>query len=204
MYTAFVMVKTRCGWAGSDPIYVEYHDTEWGVPVQDDHRLFEFLILEGAQAGLSWITILKRREGYRKAFEGFDPERVARFSPKKVEQLLQNPGIIRNRLKVQSAVTNARAFLKVQDEFGSFSQYQWGFVNNQPVKNRRRSMQDIPPRTDISDIWSRDLKKRGFSFVGSTIIYAHMQAVGMVNDHIVSCFRHREVQKLNPNLQNPH
>ena len=196
MYTAFIMVKTRCGWAGSDPIYVEYHDTEWGVPVRDDHRLFEFLILEGAQAGLSWITILKRREGYRKAFEGFDPERVARFSPKKVEQLLQNPGIIRNRLKVQSAVTNARAFLKVQDEFGSFSQYQWGFVNNQPVKNRRRSMQDIPPRTDISDLWSRDLKKRGFSFVGSTIIYAHMQAVGMVNDHIVSCFRHREVQKL--------
>jgi DNA-3-methyladenine glycosylase I len=204
MYTAFVMVKTRCGWAGSDPIYVEYHDTEWGVPVQDDHRLFEFLILEGAQAGLSWITILKRREGYRKAFDGFDPERVARFSPKKVEQLLQNPGIIRNRLKVQSAVTNARAFLKVQDEFGSFSKYQWDFVNNQPVRNRRRSMQDIPPRTDVSDLWSRDLKQRGFSFVGSTIIYAHMQAVGMVNDHIVSCFRHREVQELNANLPNPH
>jgi DNA-3-methyladenine glycosylase I len=136
---------------------------------------------------------MKLSEGYRKAFDGFDPESVARFSPKKVEQLLQDPGIIRNRLKVQSAVTNARAFLKVQSEFGSFSQYQWGFVNNQPVKNRRRSMQDIPARTDVSDLWSRDLKKRGFSFVGSTIIYAHMQAVGMVNDHIVSCFRHREV-----------
>src|SRR4029077_774800 len=137
MYTAFGMAKTRCGWAGSDPIYVEYHDTEWGVPVRDDQRLFEFLILEGAQAGLSWITILKRREGYRKAFEGFDPERVARFTPKKIERLLQDPGIIRNRLKVQSAVTNARAFLKVQDEFGTFSQYQWSFVSNQPVKNRR-------------------------------------------------------------------
>jgi DNA-3-methyladenine glycosylase I len=189
------MDKTRCGWAGSDPIYVEYHDTEWGVPVRDDRRLFEFLILEGAQAGLSWITILKRREGYRKAFEGFDPERVARFTPKKIEKLLQDPGIIRNRLKVQSAVTNARAFLKVQDEFGSFSEYQWRFVNKQPVKNRRRSMQDIPARTEISDLWSRDLKKRGFSFVGSTIVYAHMQAVGMVNDHIVSCFRYRQVEK---------
>ena len=190
------MAKTRCGWAGTDPIYVEYHDIEWGVPVWDDRRLFEFLILEGAQAGLSWITILKRRQGYREAFDGFDPARVARFSAKKVEQLLQNPGIIRNRLKVQSTVTNAKAFLKVQKEFGSFSQYQWGFVNNQPVRNRHQSMQEVPARTEISDLLSRDLKKRGFSFVGSTIIYAHMQAVGMVNDHIVSCFRHQEVRKL--------
>jgi DNA-3-methyladenine glycosylase I len=189
------MVKTRCAWAGIEPIYVEYHDTEWGVPVRDDRTLFEFLVLEGAQAGLSWITILKRREGYREAFDGFDPERVARFSPKKVEQLLKNPRIIRNRLKVESAVTNAKAFLKVQDEFGGFATYQWNLVNNRPLVNRRRTMQDIPPRTELSDAWSRDLKKRGFSFVGSTIIYAHMQAVGVVNDHVISCFRYKEVQK---------
>ncbi len=188
------LIYTRCDWAGTDPIYVNYHDTEWGVPVYDDRRLFEFLILEGAQAGLSWITILKRREGYREAFDGFNPERIARFTPKKVEKLLQNPRIIRNRLKVQSAITNARAFLRVQDEFGGFSKYQWGFVAGRPVVNHRRAMRDIPARTEMSDALSRDLKKRGFTFVGSTIIYAHMQAVGMVNDHIVSCFRHNEVQ----------
>jgi DNA-3-methyladenine glycosylase I len=189
------MPKTRCAWAGTEPIYVEYHDTEWGVPVRDERTLFEFLVLEGAQAGLSWITILKRREGYREAFDGFDPERVARFSEKKVELLLQNPRIIRNRLKVQSAVTNARAFLKVQDEFGGFAPYQWSLVNNRPLVNRHRHTQDVPARTELSDAWSRDLKKRGFSFVGSTIVYAHMQAVGMVNDHLVSCFRYKEVQK---------
>jgi len=189
------MDKTRCAWAGTDPIYVEYHDTEWGVPVRDDRRLFEFLILEGAQAGLSWITILKRREGYREAFDGFEPERVARFSATKIERLLQNPNIIRNRLKVQSAVDNAKAFLKVQEEFGDFATYQWGFVNNRPLVNRHRSMQDVPPRTELSDALSRDLKKRGFSFIGSTIVYAHMQAVGMVNDHVVSCFRYKEVQE---------
>jgi DNA-3-methyladenine glycosylase I len=186
-------LKTRCAWAGTDPLYVRYHDTEWGVPVRDDRRLFEFLILEGAQAGLSWITILKRRDGYRKAFADFDPEKVARFTSRKIETLLLNPQIIRNRLKVESAVTNAKAFLKVQKEFGSFSNYQWSFVDDQPIVNRRRTMQDIPPRTDLSDTLSRDLRKRGFSFVGSTIVYAHMQAVGMVNDHVESCFRFREV-----------
>ncbi len=190
------MHNRRCNWAGTDPVYVTYHDTEWGVPIHDDRKLFEFLILEGAQAGLSWITILKRREGYREAFDGFDPKRVARFTPKKVQKLLQNPRIIRNRLKVQSAVTNAKAFLRVQDEFGGFSKYQWGFVNNRPVVNKRRTMRDIPPRTELSDTFSRDLQKRGFTFVGSTIIYAHMQAVGMVNDHILSCFRYREVSPL--------
>jgi len=188
------MEQKRCTWAGTDPVYIDYHDTEWGVPVYDDRRLFEFLILEGAQAGLSWITILKRRDGYREAFDDFDPVRVARFTPNKVEKLLQNPGIIRNRLKVQSAITNAKAFLRVQDEFGGFSRYQWAFVDNRPVINHRCSMKDIPPRTDLSDKLSRDLKKRGFTFVGSTIIYAHMQAVGMVNDHVVSCFRYRQVQ----------
>ena len=186
------MNQTRCAWAGTDPIYVHYHDTEWGVPVHDDRKLFEFLILEGAQAGLSWITILKRREGYRDAFDGFDPVRVARFTPKKVEKLLQNTAIIRNRLKVESAVKNAKAFLKVQDEFGSFAKYQWGFVGGRPLDNRRQTMKDVPPRTELSDAFSKDLKKRGFSFVGSTIIYAHMQAVGMVNDHIAACFRYKQ------------
>ena len=180
---------TRCAWAGTDPVYVAYHDREWGVPVFDDRRLFEFLILEGAQAGLSWITILKRREGYREAFAGFDPGKVARFGARDVARLLKNPRIIRNRLKIRSAVGNAKAFLRVQEEFGSFATYQWGFVGGKPVLNRRRTMKDIPPRTPVSDRWSQDMKRRGFSFVGSTILYAHMQAVGMVNDHLVSCFR---------------
>lgn len=183
----------RCEWCLRDEIYQAYHDLEWGVPVHDDRKLFEFLILEGAQAGLSWITILKRRPGYRRAFAQFDPEKVARFSPAKLEKLLQDPGIIRNRLKVQSAVANARAFLRVQNEFGSFDAYQWRFVDGKPIRNRWKSLKDIPPRTPLSDVFSKDLKRRGFSFVGSTIIYAHMQAVGMVNDHVVGCFRHREV-----------
>ena len=189
---------TRCAWAGTDPVYVAYHDEEWGVPVHDDRRLFEFLVLEGAQAGLSWITILKRRDHYREAFDDFDPERVARFTPARCERLLKNPGLIRNRLKILSAVANARAFLKVQDEFGGFAAYQWSFVGGKPVQNRRRSTSEIPARTEISDALSRDLKKRGFSFVGSTIVYAHMQAVGMVNDHVTSCFRHADLAGASP------
>jgi DNA-3-methyladenine glycosylase I len=185
---------TRCGWAGSDSLYLAYHDEEWGVPVHDDTLLFEFLVLEGAQAGLSWLTILRKRENYRKAFSGFDPAKVARFDRRKVERLLQNPGIVRNRLKVRSAVSNARAFLRVREEFGSFSAYQWRFVDGRPVQNRWRSLSEVPARTPRSDALSRDLKERGFSFVGSTIVYAHMQAVGMVNDHLVGCFRHRELR----------
>lgn len=188
--------KQRCGWAGSDPLYVEYHDTEWGVPVHDDRRLFELLILEGAQAGLSWITILRKREAYRKAFADFDPERVARFDAKKVTSLLGNAGIVRNRLKIESAIKNARAFLAIQEELGSFDAYQWRFVDGKPLQGKRASMKEIPTRTAESDHFSKDLKKRGFGFVGTTIIYAHMQAVGMVNDHVVDCFRHREVKKL--------
>jgi DNA-3-methyladenine glycosylase I len=185
--------KIRCGWAGTDPVYVGYHDEEWGVPVYDDRKLFEFLVLEGAQAGLSWITILKKRDAYRRAFDGFDPAKVARFDARRVQRLLGDAGIVRNRLKIESAVKNARAFLKVQEEFGSFADYQWGFVDGRPVVNRWQSLKDVPPRTDVSDGFSKDLKKRGFSFVGSTIIYAHMQAVGMVNDHLVGCFRHGTV-----------
>ncbi|MDF3070563.1 MAG: DNA-3-methyladenine glycosylase [Polyangiaceae bacterium] len=188
--------KTRCGWAGEDPLYVEYHDTEWGVPVYDDQRLFEFLILEGAQAGLSWITILRKREAYRKAFADFDPQKVARFNDKKLAALLQDPGIVRNRLKVASAVKNARAFLAVQEEHGSFSAYQWRFVDGKPLQNGRATMKDVPARTPESDAFSKDLKKRGFNFVGSTIIYAHMQAIGMVNDHIDACFRQKPVERL--------
>jgi DNA-3-methyladenine glycosylase I len=185
--------KVRCGWAGSDPIYVGYHDREWGVPVRDDRRLFEFLVLEGAQAGLSWITILRKRDAYREAFDDFDPEKVARYDARRVAKLLKNEGIVRNRAKLESAVKNARAFLAVQEELGSFSKYQWGFVEGEPVVNRWASLKQIPPRTPLSDTLSKDLKQRGFSFVGSTIVYAHMQAVGMVNDHLVDCFRHHEV-----------
>jgi DNA-3-methyladenine glycosylase I len=187
------MTKIRCGWCGTDPLYVDYHDREWGVPVHDDRTLFEFLVLEGAQAGLSWITILRKRDAYRLAFAGFDVERVAGFGAKETQRLLTNAGIVRNRLKIESAVKNARAFLKVVDEFGSFDRYQWRFVDGRPVVNRRRTLKDIPPRTEVSDAMSKDLKARGFSFVGSTIVYAHMQAVGMVNDHLVECFRHREL-----------
>jgi DNA-3-methyladenine glycosylase I len=183
----------RCPWPGSDPLYQAYHDREWGVPVHDDRLLFEFLTLEGAQAGLSWITILRKREAYRAAFAGFDPEVVARFDEARVAELLANPGIVRNRLKVESTVSNARAFLKVQEEFGSFAAYQWRFVDGRPRQNVRRSLVEIPASTPESDAMSRDLKRRGFRFVGSTICYAHMQAIGMVNDHTVDCFRWREL-----------
>lgn len=183
----------RCVWCGTDPLYIDYHDREWGVPVHDDRRLFEFLLLEGAQAGLSWITILRKREAYRRAFAGFDPGKVARFGPARIERLLANPGIVRNRLKVASAVKNARAFLAVVEEHGSFDAYQWRFVGGRPRHERRRSHSEIPATTPQSDAFSKDLKSRGFSFVGSTIVYAHMQAVGMVNDHVVDCFRHGEV-----------
>lgn len=187
--------KTRCAWAGEDPLYVRYHDREWGVPVFSDQILFEFLVLESAQAGLSWITVLRKRENYRKLFANFNAEKVARFDKRKIENLLKNPGIIRNRLKVEAAVNNARAFLKIQKEFGSFSDYQWRFVDHTPIQNAWCSLKDLPAKTRLSDTFSEDLKKWGFRFVGSTIIYAHMQATGMVNDHMQDCFRHQEVQK---------
>lgn len=186
---------SRCEWAGTDPVYVSYHDHEWGVPVHDDRRLFEFLILEGAQAGLSWSTILNKRDNYRRAFAGFEPAVVAAFDDAKSAELLADPGIVRNRLKVKAAVTNARAFLVVQEEFGSFDAYVWQFVGGQPVQNRWTRLGEIPAETDESRALSKDLKRRGFTFVGPTICYAFMQAVGMVNDHITTCFRYAE---LNP------
>jgi DNA-3-methyladenine glycosylase I len=182
----------RCGWA-KDDLAIRYHDEEWGVPVHDDRRWFEFLILEGAQAGLSWDTILRKREAYRRAFAGFEPEAVARFDEARIESLLADPGIVRNRLKVGSAVKNAHAFLRVQNEFDGFDPYIWRFVEGRPVRNVWRSLGEIPARTPVSDAMCKDLKKRGFTFVGSTICYALMQATGLVNDHIVGCFRHREV-----------
>lgn len=184
----------RCEWtqAQVDPKYLDYHDQEWGVPVHDDRKQFEFLTLEAAQAGLSWWTVLNKREGYRKAFADFDPVKVARFTEKRVEKLLANPGIIRNRLKVAAAVSNARCFLEVQAEYGTFDAYIWQFVEGRPIQNKWRSMKQVPATTKQSDALSKDLKQRGFKFVGSTIVYAHMQAVGMVNDHQVSCFRHKE------------
>ncbi len=185
--------RVRCPWSlGVSEAYLSYHDEEWGLPVRDDARQFEFLILEGAQAGLSWSTILHRRSGYRTAFAGFDPERVARFTPQRVQALLKDPGIIRNRLKVEAAVTNARAFLAVQEEFGSFGDYIWRFVDGRPRQNRWKLQSDVPATSAESDALSKDLRRRGFKFVGSTIVYAHMQATGMVNDHLVGCFRHRE------------
>ncbi|MBX3176948.1 MAG: DNA-3-methyladenine glycosylase I [Candidatus Hydrogenedentes bacterium] len=184
--------KTRCGWAKGD-LDIAYHDTEWGVPVHDDQKLFEFIILEGAQAGLSWSTILKKREGYRKAFANFEVQKVARFTEARQEQLRQNPDIVRNRLKIAAAVANARAFIQVQEEFGSFDAYIWRFVDGKPIVNRWKSLADLPASTPVSDAMSKDLKKRGFRFVGSTICYAHMQATGMVNDHVVDCFRYREL-----------
>ena len=186
-------MKKRCDWCGTEPIYVDYHDKEWGVPVHDDRTHFEMIILDGAQAGLSWITILKRRDGYREAFDNFDVNKVSRYSDKKVEKLLTNPGIIRNRLKVNSAVKNAKAFLKIQKEFGSFDKYIWQFVNNKTIQNKWKKMSDLPAITAESDAMSKDLKKRGFSFVGSTICYAYMQAAGMTNDHIMVCFRYKEL-----------
>lgn len=186
--------KTRCPWP-VDELYISYHDTEWGVPVHDDRMLFEFLILEGAQAGLSWHTILKKRENYRKAFDHFDPQKVARYNEARLARLLADPGIVRNRLKIAAAVRNAKAFLAVQEEFGSFDRYIWRFVGGQPIINHRRSMKEVPASTPESDAMSRDLKQRGFTFVGSTICYAHMQATGMVNDHLVTCFRHKELSR---------
>ncbi|MBX3265979.1 MAG: DNA-3-methyladenine glycosylase I [Acidobacteria bacterium] len=182
----------RCGWAKND-LAIHYHDTEWGVPLHDDRGLFEFLILEGAQAGLSWDTILRKRKSYREAFDGFDPARVARFTPARCEKLHANQGIIRNRLKIASAVRNAKAFLGVQDDFGSFDAYIWTFVGGKPIDGKRKDLSDVPAKTEISDTMSKDLKKRGFNFVGSTIMYAFMQATGMANDHLVTCFRHKEI-----------
>lgn len=187
------MEPNRCPWCGDDPIYIEYHDTEWGVPVHEERRHFEFVLLEGAQAGLSWITILKRREGYRRAFAEFDPERVARFSEEEVQRLKGDTGIIRNERKIRAAVSNARAFLTVQEEFGSFDRYIWRFVDGSPIVNEFAEMSDVPAETELSRTISKDLKQRGFSFVGPTIIYAHMQATGLVNDHLTSCFRYREL-----------
>jgi DNA-3-methyladenine glycosylase I len=185
--------RPRCAWIGDD-LMRHYHDTEWGVPVHDDRLIFEFLVLEGQQAGLSWATVLRKRENYRAAFDNFAPEKVARYDRRKIERLLQNAGLIRNRLKIEATVANARAFLKVQEEFGSFDRYIWQFVGGQPIQNRWRTLKELPARTPESDALSADLKQRGFKFVGSTICYAHMQATGMVNDHVVTCFRHRALR----------
>ena len=178
---------TRCQWAGNDALYIKYHDEEWGVPLYDDDKLFEFLILEGFQAGLSWITILRKRENFRKAFDNFDALKIVKYDAQKVEELMQDSGIIRNRLKIEGTITNARLFLEIQQEYGSFREYIWQFVDGQVVDNQRGSLKDVPPRTDISDAMSKTLKKRGFKFIGTTICYAFMQATGMVNDHIVNC-----------------
>jgi DNA-3-methyladenine glycosylase I len=188
-----ISAKTRCEWASNDPLVIEYHDREWGVPVHDDRLLFEFLILEGAQAGLSWTTILRKRESYRRAFDGFDPAVVADYDGRKVEELLANHGIVRNSRKIQAAIDNARAFLEIQKEFGSFDAYIWRFVGGRPIRNSWKSLTDLPAETKESRQMSSDLKKRGFSFVGPTICYAFMQAVGMVNDHTVDCFRYSEL-----------
>jgi DNA-3-methyladenine glycosylase I len=188
-------VIPRCPWvADGDPLMVSYHDREWGVPIHDDRTHFEFLVLEAAQAGLSWSIVLNKREGYRRAFSGFDPEKVARYTGTRIQRLVADPAIVRNRLKIEAAVKNARAFLAVREEFGSFDRYCWTFVGGRPRVNHWKSMKDIPATSHESDAFSKDLKGRGFSFVGSTIIYAHMQAVGMVNDHVVSCFRYRELR----------
>ena len=189
-------MKTRCAWCGSDPLYTAYHDDEWGVPVHDDRRLFEFLILEGAQAGLSWLTILKRREGYRNSFDNFDIERIADYTKTDVDRLLADEGIIRNRLKIESAIRNAQGTLKIREEHGSLNSFLWRYVDGVPLQNEWTSMNELPAQTKLSEVMSRDLKKRGFNFVGPTICYAFMQAVGMVNDHTTDCYRHREVMKL--------
>ncbi len=190
-------MKTRCQWVGDwsdvDDIMVRYHDEEWGIPKRDDRRLFEDLVLDGAQAGLSWLTILRKRENYRAAFDNFDPAKVAQYDDARIEELLQNPGIIRNRQKINSAIKNARAFLKIQEEFGSFDAYIWGFVDGRPIQNAWQTISDLPAKTELSETISKDLKKRGFSFVGPTIVYAFMQAVGLVNDHTIDCFRYHEI-----------
>jgi DNA-3-methyladenine glycosylase I len=188
-------MKKRCEWAGSDPLYIEYHDNEWGVPLHDDRKIFEMLVLEGAQAGLNWLTVLRKRENYRKAFDNFDPTKVAKYDSEKFQKLLANEGIIRNKLKIHSVIQNARAFLEVQKEFGSFDAYIWQFVGGKPIRNSWKSMSELPAQTAESEAMSKDLKRRGFSFVGPTICYAHMQATGMVNDHVVSCFRYKEVER---------
>ena len=188
-------MKKRCEWAGSDPLYIEYHDKEWGVPLHDDRKIFEMLVLEGAQAGLNWLTVLRKRENYRKAFDNFDPTKVAKYDSEKFQKLLANEGIIRNKLKIHSVIQNARAFLEVQKEFGSFDAYIWQFVGGKPIRNSWKSMSELPAQTAESEAMSKDLKRRGFSFVGPTICYAHMQATGMVNDHVVSCFRYKEVER---------
>lgn len=187
------MEKHRCGWCVGDSLYESYHDEEWGVPVRDDATLFEFLILETFQAGLSWITILRKRENFRKAFDHFDYHKIAAYGQPKIDELLQDPGIVRNKLKINATVSNAKAFIEVQKEYGSFSKYIWGFVNGEPIKNAFQNYKDAPATTELSDTISKDLKKRGFKFVGSTVIYAHMQATGMVNDHETTCFRYHEV-----------
>ncbi len=197
-------MKKRCEWVGDDPLYLSYHDFEWGVPVHDERKQFEFLVLEGAQAGLSWLTVLKKRENYRTAFDNFDPAKVAGYDEKKLKELLSNEGIIRNRLKIESAIQNARALLAVQEEFGSFDAYIWQFVGGKPKINAWKRMADIPPKTPESEEMSKDLIKRGFKFVGPTICYSHMQAVGMVNDHTLDCFRYKEVmEKKCPSLESP-
>jgi len=189
-------MENRCEWCGSDPLYVSYHDDEWGVPLHDDRALFELLILEGAQAGLSWLTILRKRASYRKAFSGFDPQKIAGYSERDIERLLADPGIVRNRLKIESTLRNARGVLAIQEEFGSFDAFLWRYVDGRPIQNVWRSLAEVPAKTALSDRISKDLKKRGFNFVGSTICYAFLQAVGMVNDHVVSCFRHDQVKKM--------
>jgi DNA-3-methyladenine glycosylase I len=185
--------RRRCPWCLSDPLYIEYHDREWGVPVHDDRKWFEFLLLEGAQAGLNWLLILKKRENYRQAYDGFDFEKIARYGEKKIAGLLSDPGLVRNRAKIRASVGNAKALIRIREEFGSFDNYIWPFVGNAPLRNRWRSMEQLPAKTDLSDALSKDLVRRGFKFVGSTIIYAHMQATGMVNDHLIGCFRYKNL-----------
>jgi DNA-3-methyladenine glycosylase I len=188
--------KTRCSWCVGDSLYEEYHDREWGVPLKDDAKIFEFLMLETFQAGLSWITILRKRENFRKAFDNFDYKKIATYSEAKEAELLENSGIIRHGAKIRAAITNAQAFMRVQEEFGSFSRYIWSFVDGSPIQNDRQNLSEVPPTTPVSEKLSKDLKKRGFKFVGPTVVYAHMQATGMVNDHVAECFRHQEVKNL--------
>jgi len=189
----YSMEKSRCGWAGTEEIYVKYHDEEWGVPVRDDDKQFEFLILETFQAGLSWITILRKRENFRKALDNFDYKKIAQYNEDKIQSLLMDEGIIRNQLKVRATVSNAQAFMKIQEEFGSFTDYIWGFVNHKVLNEKRKNLKEVPATNEISDKLSKDLKKRGFKFVGSTVVYAHLQATGLINDHLTDCFRHSEV-----------
>lgn len=189
-------MQKRCEWCGNDPLYVDYHDNEWGLPIHDDQLLFEFLILEGAQAGLNWLTILKKRENYRKSFDAFDPQIVANYSQVDIDRLMADEGIVRNRLKIESAIKNAQGVLKIQKEFGSFDAYLWAYVDGTPIVNRWDSLEDIPVKTEISETMSKDLKKRGFNFVGPTICYAFMQAIGMVNDHTIDCFKNEELKNL--------